>query len=300
MKTDEPFRQLLSLGLTEYESKAYLAMLQKQSSSASELSKLSGVPRTRIYDILDRLARSGLCVERLGKEKKYQAVAPEIAMQRLLEHQKAEFVVKERIAASISAALKSEFEKGISNNDPLDYIELLRDPKQVSRRVMQLVAGAEREILVFVKPPFSNPKRELEKQNDESIEAVKRQIEIRAIYEIPNALEEKEWMLGQILRSAREGEKARVIDKLPLKMVIVDELKVIFAMEDFHKTASRQTSLVIEHHALAASLKILFETLWERARDYNEMIRQVQLARKQSETSSTGQPISPAHRDLDD
>ncbi len=273
MKTDEPFRQLLSLGLTEYESKAYLAMLRKQSSSASELSKLSGVPRTRIYDILDRLARSGLCVELLGREKKYQAVAPEIAMQRLLEHQKAEFVIKERIASAVSNALKSEFEKGISNNDPLDYIELLRDPKQVSRRVMELVTGAQQEILVFVKPPFSNPKRELEKQNDESIEASKRQIEIRALYEIPESPEEKEWMLGQILRSAREGEKARIIDKLPLKMVIVDELKVIFAMEDYHKTTSRQTSLVIEHHALASSLTILFETLWERGRDYHSMIK---------------------------
>jgi HTH-type transcriptional regulator, sugar sensing transcriptional regulator len=291
MKTDEPFRQLLSLGLTEYESKAYLAMLQKQSSSASELSKLSGVPRTRIYEILDRLARSGLCVERLGKEKKYQAVAPEIAMQRLLEHQKAEFVVKEKIAASISAALKSEFEKGISNNDPLDYIELLRDPKQVSRRVMELVAGAQREILVFVKPPFSNPKRELEKQNDESIEAVRRQIDIRAIYEIPQASEEVEWMLGQIVRSAREGEKARVIDKLPLKMVIVDELKVIFAMEDFHKTASWQTSLVIEHHALASSLKILFETLWARGRDYQEMTKPQTVSYQSGESRSQDHPL---------
>jgi HTH-type transcriptional regulator, sugar sensing transcriptional regulator len=299
MKTDEPFRQLLSLGLTEYESKAYLAMLQKQSSSASELSKLSGVPRTRIYDILDRLARNGLCVERLGKEKKYQAVAPEIAMQRLLEHQKAEFIVKEKIAASLSAALKSEFEKGVSNNDPLDYIELLRDPKQVSRRVMELVSGAKREILVFVKPPFSNPKRELEKQNDESIQAVKRQIEIRAIYEFPQASEEIEWMYSQIERSSREGEKSRVIDKLPLKMVVVDETKVIFAMEDFHKTANRQTSLLIEHHALASSLKILFETLWERARDYQGVGKSKIIAQR-ADNISSGSAKSIVQRDLDE
>jgi HTH-type transcriptional regulator, sugar sensing transcriptional regulator len=272
MKTEETFQQLLSLGLTEYESKAYLALLRKQSSTASELSKLSGVPRTRVYEVLDRLARNGLCIEILGKEKKYQAVAPEIATQRLLEHQKAEFVIKEKIAQAVSSSLKSVYDKGVSSNDPLDYIELLRDPKQVSRRVMELVSSAQREILVFVKPPFSNPKKELEKQNEISIEVIRRKVECRALYEIPKEPEETEWMLGQILLSAREGEIARVIDSLPLKMVVVDEAKVVFAMEDFYKTRSHQTSLVIEHHALAIGLKILFETLWQKGRDYQELI----------------------------
>jgi sugar-specific transcriptional regulator TrmB len=271
MKSNELFQQLLAVGLTEYESKAYLALLEKQSSSASELSKLSGVPRTRVYDILDRMARSGLCIELLGKEKKYQAASPDSAIRGFLEFQKAEFTAREKIAATLAADLRTKFEKSLSNNDPIDYIEVLRDPSQVSKRVMDLVAAAKKEILVFVKPPFSNPKQELERQNDESIEAVRRHIDIRALYEIPESPEEAKWMLSQIRRSAREGEKARVTNHLPMKMVVVDEGKVIFAMEDFYKTRTKQTSLVIEHHALALSLKVTFETLWDRARDYSEL-----------------------------
>jgi sugar-specific transcriptional regulator TrmB len=217
------------------------------------------------------MTRNGLCVELLGKEKKYQAASPDTAMERFLEFQKAEFAAKEKIAISLVGNLKSKFEKGLSNNDPLEYIEMLRDPKQVSQRVMNLVAGARNEILVFVKPPFSNPKEELERQNEESIEAIKRHIEIKALYEIPESPEEIRWMLGQIRRSAREGEQARVIERLPMKMIVVDEGKVIFAMEDFHKTKTHQTSLVIEHHALAMSLKISFETLWSLGRDYNDL-----------------------------
>jgi len=268
---DELLNRFLALGLTEYESKCYLAMLRKQSSTASELAKLSGIPRTRVYDVLERLAQSGMCVELLGRERKFQAVPPEVALQRLLDHQKAEFDSKEKLIQTLTSSLAEIYRKGSLNNDPLDYIELLRDPQQVARRVMQLVAGAEREILVFVKPPFSNPKKELEKQNEESIEAAQRNVDCRAIYEIPSDPQEVAWMLGLIDRSARAGEKSRVIETLPLKMAIVDECKVVFAMEDYHKTRSYQTSLLIEHHALAKGLKMLFETLWEKARDYHEL-----------------------------
>ncbi len=271
MHQDDSLNQLLTLGLTTYESKGYLALLQKQSSTASELARLSGIPRTRIYDVLERLTLNGMCVELLGKEKKYQAVAPDIALQRLVEHQKTDILSKETLAKALAQTLTDHFKKGSTNNDPLDYIELLRDPQQVARKVMQLVSEAQSEILAFVKPPFSNPKRELEKQNEKSIQASARHIAIRAIYEIPKGDEEAIWMLGQIERSVESGEQARVIDNLPLKLVIVDEHKVVFAMEDYLKTKSQQTSLLIEHHALAQGLKILFETLWEKAWDYKKM-----------------------------
>jgi len=273
MRLNEPINQLLSLGLTEYESRGYLAMLEKQSSTASDLAKLSGIPRTRIYDILEKLAQSGMCIELLGKEKKYQAVAPDIALQRLLEHQKAEFVIKEKLVGNLSSSLKEKYQQGLSNDNPLDYIELLRDPRHMAARVMHLVASAKKEILVFVKPPFTNPKKALERQNDESIKAAENKIDCRALYEIVDDREERQWMFGQIDRSVRSGEKARIIEKLPIKMVVVDECKVVFAMEDYHKIRHQQTSLLIEHHALAQSLKILFESLWQNGRDYHELIK---------------------------
>jgi len=43
---------LRKLGLTEYEAKAYAALVGMGEASAREVHELSGVPRTRIYDIL--------------------------------------------------------------------------------------------------------------------------------------------------------------------------------------------------------------------------------------------------------
>lgn len=51
---------LQRFGFTQYESKAYQALVRSGSSNASSISKLSGVPRARIYDTLESLAKQGI------------------------------------------------------------------------------------------------------------------------------------------------------------------------------------------------------------------------------------------------
>lgn len=70
------------LGITEYEAKVYIALVKSDLSTADELSKNSGVPRSRIYGILKDLeARNWIIREGAsipgGKAAKYRARAPE-------------------------------------------------------------------------------------------------------------------------------------------------------------------------------------------------------------------------------
>lgn len=51
--------QLQRVGLTEYEAKAYVSLLTDHMSSASALSKKSGVPRTKVYAVLESLQAKG-------------------------------------------------------------------------------------------------------------------------------------------------------------------------------------------------------------------------------------------------
>ncbi len=53
-------QELQSFGLTQYEAKTYLALLRLGRSNAYKISKTAGIPRTRIYDILDTLAERGV------------------------------------------------------------------------------------------------------------------------------------------------------------------------------------------------------------------------------------------------
>ena len=69
--------------LNTYEVKIWTALLSKGVSSAGELADISGVPRSRCYDILESLEKKGFVLMKLGKPIEYMAFKPEIIMERV-------------------------------------------------------------------------------------------------------------------------------------------------------------------------------------------------------------------------
>jgi sugar-specific transcriptional regulator TrmB len=51
--------KLQRVGLTQYEAKAYLALLNTHLSTATKVAEKSGVPRTKIYSVLEALKHKG-------------------------------------------------------------------------------------------------------------------------------------------------------------------------------------------------------------------------------------------------
>ena len=70
-------------GLNTYETKVWLALLGKGVASAGEIAELSGVPRSRTYDVLEGLEKKGFAIIKLGKPVKYLAVNPNIVIENL-------------------------------------------------------------------------------------------------------------------------------------------------------------------------------------------------------------------------
>jgi sugar-specific transcriptional regulator TrmB len=69
--------------LNIYETKVWLALISKGISSAGEVAELSGVPRSRTYDVLESLEKRGFVIQKLGKPIKYLAVKPHIIIEKL-------------------------------------------------------------------------------------------------------------------------------------------------------------------------------------------------------------------------
>ncbi|MFH1452288.1 MAG: helix-turn-helix domain-containing protein [archaeon] len=69
--------------LNIYETKVWLALLSKGVSSAGEIAEISGVPRSRTYDVLESLEKRGFVIQKLGKPVKYIAVKPEIVIEKM-------------------------------------------------------------------------------------------------------------------------------------------------------------------------------------------------------------------------
>jgi sugar-specific transcriptional regulator TrmB len=82
---------LRDLGLSEYESKTYRELLDQGATTAKELSAASDVPMGRIYDVLNDLEGNGLVrSQAASRPKKYVAVEPDTALDRLVEARKRE------------------------------------------------------------------------------------------------------------------------------------------------------------------------------------------------------------------
>ncbi|MBS3105146.1 hypothetical protein J4234_02730 [Candidatus Woesearchaeota archaeon] len=99
--------------LNIYEVKIWTALLSRGIASAGELADISGVPRSRCYDVLESLEKKGFIIMKIGKPIKYLAVRPDVILDR----------VKKNIREEADE-LTSQFES-IKDTDEFKELELL-------------------------------------------------------------------------------------------------------------------------------------------------------------------------------
>ncbi|MFW6135706.1 MAG: TrmB family transcriptional regulator [Chloroflexota bacterium] len=68
---DDTVDRLVELGFSEYEAKAYVALLSQNPATGYQVSKVSGVPRSMVYEVLGKLTARGAAME-LRKQGKTQ------------------------------------------------------------------------------------------------------------------------------------------------------------------------------------------------------------------------------------
>ncbi len=69
--------------LNIYEVKVWTALLSRGIAAAGELADISGVPRSRCYDVLESLEKKGFIIMKIGKPIKYIAVQPDAIVERV-------------------------------------------------------------------------------------------------------------------------------------------------------------------------------------------------------------------------
>ncbi len=272
--TDEILLEhLRKLGLKIYEAKGYLAMMKSKSLTATQISVVSGIPRTKVYDVTESLMKKGLCSLIPGKINKYKATEFDVAVDNLLGANQRNFVEREEQIRKASGNLRERlaeiYREASDIIDPLEYIEILKDPNLILRRFIQLVENATEEVLVFSKGPYITKEDTNDDQINQRMGISRKGIRGRCIYEIPADEDKREWFFNAIEKTVKSGEEARVIDELPMKMAIFESRIVFLALEDPISGRLSFTTQIIEHRSLAKGLTILFETLWAQAEDYH-------------------------------
>jgi sugar-specific transcriptional regulator TrmB len=79
--SEEAKKVLRELGLTQYETRAYLALLDKGALTASQISELAEVPYSKIYEVLASLEKKGWIKAERGRPSRYYPKAPSEALE---------------------------------------------------------------------------------------------------------------------------------------------------------------------------------------------------------------------------
>ena len=285
-------KRFKDLGITVYEAKCYISLLEKDSLTVPEISRIAKIARPNAYEALEKLLVKGFCIFKPGKTKRYAAADPSFLKDKISSQinneldtelnenvevfrenlKKKELEILERKRAvgesvnKIVDELTPSYKNRRSNDSPLEYIEIIKDLYQIRKKYLQLCREAKEEVLSFSKPPYGSPRKGLEEQIRQKPPQGRR---TRAVYEIPKEKREIEWLFKCINISVSQGEEVRVIKELPMKMAIFDSRIVMLLLEDPVTKQPSLTTQIIRHRSLAKGLKMLFEMLWEQAEDFH-------------------------------
>ncbi len=130
---------LQGLGLTEYESRVYLAMLAEAPLSGYGVARASGVPRSKVYEVLEGLVRRGIVLTSHGGSTVYAALPP------------AELIALQRRESDASLAAAEEQLRTLVVHEPVrDMIWDIIGRKPILERLRQVIGRATRLLLLEI------------------------------------------------------------------------------------------------------------------------------------------------------
>jgi sugar-specific transcriptional regulator TrmB len=269
--------KLKKLGLTSYESSAYLALLKLVDSEADEIADNAKIPMGRIYNVLSSLEEAHLIRAQDTRPRRYACVEPAAALERLSKTRHEELTQASVELENLVSDLKSEL-SGVEPRKPDKTFWTVAISEESHELIYECISGSQKELLVFMAPKMNSErlKKDLMQESHAGIlkalyEAVKRGVEIRIILnnDVDFSLLEEYPIVKQLL--AHMGDKfncrlaaipATPFDIIDSESVLLQMLNPICPEELFAVVNIRDTKL-------AKELRKKFFALWEKAEPYS-------------------------------
>ena len=238
--------------LNIYETKVWLALLSKGVSSAGEIAEVSGVPRSRTYDVLESLEKRGFAMQKIGKPVKYFAVKPTSVIDKLKRNTQDEMNEKLSMLSGIKDT--SEYkELELLHSTTTDLIKKqdisgnIKGKSNINSQIAEIIKAGQKEVIIC-----------------SSINDIKRRIKFlenvfqdlnKSNLKVTLALYGEDEDIKTI--SERLGVKAKKVN-VDSSFYLVDNKDVIFMLNDTDDT-SEQLAAWFSSPFLAKSFSNLFD-----------------------------------------
>ncbi len=257
------------MGLTDYEAGAYVCLIEKGVSNAGDISKLTEIPHSKVYEVLRRLEKRRLVEVQKGRPMIFRALEPAIALDRL-ERELKESLEKEfherkanlesdfeqRMVEITQAQkraleeLENLFEKSAAVEPSEDVVWTIRGIDNLNAEAKDLIAGADREVRLML-------------PNDD-FSAIEETVKIA-----PSRGVRVQLLVHDLTSSVRkilenvEVFREEAVPPTNCGIILVDKKKAMFISENYDigfKTSSKSVIMVLSHfyeHEVEESDKIM-------------------------------------------
>jgi sugar-specific transcriptional regulator TrmB/DNA-binding NarL/FixJ family response regulator len=241
---------LEAFGITQPDEDVYVFLLANPRTSLAEIVAGSGLPRAQVRVAVESLAAHGLVTIGTGEMATFVPVAPEMALDGLVYRRRQQL---EAARAEAAEALSRLYEPGAGS--VADLIEVVSGGRAVRERSVQLLVNAEHEVLELSRPPY------VMNTDDIEIANLARGVHYRYIYD-HRALDEP-GMAERIETCVQAGERARLLETVPVKLSIVDRRTARMFLSSADPDV--RTGLIVVHESSVLDALIeLFELCWAR------------------------------------
>ena len=245
MNNSETHPLLEKLGLTEYEAKTLSTLFNLKEAEAPEISRTAQVPKTRVYDVLEKLMNRNLIIEIKGRPKLYRAVEPQKAIDLLLLNKKDQLKQLENEATEIKDSL---LESVGSKEESGEKVMKVKDKQDFERILGQELLKATKSIQGLT---------EITEEHDIIHDALKRAKDKNVSIRLLNSFPTKRLKECCEVRQFNHG----------LNAFIIDNKKVVMAISDFKKTKpDYHFTILNDHQPMANALSHYFDKNWKDAK----------------------------------
>ncbi|MEM4461196.1 MAG: helix-turn-helix domain-containing protein [Candidatus Aenigmatarchaeota archaeon] len=258
---------LKAIGLNLYERNIWVALLSKGVASVGELADLSGVPRSRAYDILESLANKGFIVLQPTKPLKAVAIPPEEALERVKKKMEENLRTQiERIEelknSQIMKELNSLYKTGIKTVTPEEIVGTLKG-ESVFQQLESMLKIANKKINILT----TQDGLEIIAKNHLDLlkKAKERGVDIKIVAVSPD------YKIKDELKELYSTAEIKIINEkeLPIKgeFAVIDEKEFLINIANPQETSDRIAIWTKSNHAAANLLEPIFRLMWEKGKE---------------------------------
>lgn len=206
--------KLMEVGLSEYEAKAYIALIAENPSTAYEVAKRASIPTSKVYEVLAKLCERGAVFEIDDNEKRrYIPLSPD------------DLIANHRTRIEYTLGELREGLNSISSNAEVTFLRTIRDYGYLVDKAKRVIEESEKTVLVSVWP------REMELIRPALESALNRGVKIAIVH-----FGQAKITVGQTFIHPIEGTIAAEKGGRGL-VAVVDSKEVLFARVTMNGTA---------------------------------------------------------------